>query len=196
MCNMCGDGLRFFGLAEPQSAMLASYTDALRRGWSPNTTRDVSGEELAKLEADPAAYLADLTAPGSTTAPTDGTRAPPLSRIVYWMWDGEFCGAINLRFLPGTDDLPPHISGHLGYSVVPWKQRHGYATRALREMLDDAAWRGLKTVSITTSADNTASRRVIERNGGVRAGTWSHPTLLDGEAREYWTVDLVNRAGR
>jgi len=196
MCNMCGDGLRFFGLAEPQSAMLESYSDALRRGWSPNTTKDVSREELAAIESDPAAFLAGLAASDGTVTLAGGTSVPHLPSVLYWMWDGEFCGSINLRYQPGTDDLPPYIAGHIGYAVVPWKQRHGYASRALREMLDDAAWRGLTKVSLTAGPDNPASRRVIERNGGVRAGTWSHPSLLDGAPRECWTIDLVNSAGR
>jgi predicted acetyltransferase len=41
------------------------------------------------------------------------------------MWDGEFCGSIGLRWLPGTEELPPHCLGHIGYAVVPWKRRLG-----------------------------------------------------------------------
>jgi len=35
------------------------------------------------------------------------------------MWDGEFCGQIAFRWQPGTEALPPHCLGHVGYSVVP-----------------------------------------------------------------------------
>jgi predicted acetyltransferase len=38
------------------------------------------------------------------------------------MWDGDFAGAINLRWQPGTAELPPHCLGHIGYGVVPWKR--------------------------------------------------------------------------
>jgi len=48
---------------------------------------------------------------------------PRLPGRVLWVWDGEFCGVINLRFVPGTLDLPPHVSGHAGYAIVPWKRR-------------------------------------------------------------------------
>jgi predicted acetyltransferase len=83
-----------------------------------------------------------------------------------WMWDGEFCGLIGLRWQPGTVELPPHVLGHIGYAVVPWKQRLGYATRALRLLLPEARQLGLPYVEITTDADNVASQRVIEANGG------------------------------
>jgi len=83
------------------------------------------------------------------------------------MWDGEFCGSINFRWQPGTEALPPHCLGHIGYGVVPWKQGLGYATEAVQAILPEAAAEGLRYVEIMTGADNDASRRVIEKNGGV-----------------------------
>ena len=63
--------------------------------------------------------------------------------------------------------MPPHCLGHIGYAVVPWKQRRGYATAALRQFLPSAKEEGLSYVEITTDPQNLASRRVIEANGGV-----------------------------
>ena len=85
------------------------------------------------------------------------------------MWDGEFAGSINLRWQDGTTDLPPHCLGHIGYSVVPWKRRLGYATEALRRMLPLAREVGpwLSFVEITTDPDNIGSQRVVEASGGV-----------------------------
>jgi predicted acetyltransferase len=83
------------------------------------------------------------------------------------MWDTEFCGSISIRWQPGTPELPPHCLGHIGYAVVPWKQRQGMATQALRDLLPDAWAVGLPFVEITTDPENVASRRVIESNRGV-----------------------------
>jgi predicted acetyltransferase len=73
--------------------------------------------------------------------------------------------------VPGTLDLPSHLSGHIGYSVVPWKQRRGYASQALALLLPVARGFGLPRVLVTCDPSNTASCRVIEANGGVAAGS-------------------------
>lgn len=83
------------------------------------------------------------------------------------MWDGELAGTIGLRWQNGTPALPPWCYGHIGYSVVPWKRRRGYATAALALMLPEARKIGLPYVLITTTADNVPSQRVILANGGV-----------------------------
>jgi predicted acetyltransferase len=96
-----------------------------------------------------------------------GELVPRLPSRIFWLDDGEFCGSINLRFQHGTDDLPPHVDGHIGYAVVPWKQRRGYATEALGQMLLVAREVGLGRVRLTCNPDNAASQRVILKSGGV-----------------------------
>jgi predicted acetyltransferase len=86
------------------------------------------------------------------------------------MWDGEFCGNIGLRWQPGTSELPPYCLGHIGYSVVPWKRRKGYATAALKQILPEAKKAGLAYVYITAEPDNLPSQKVILANGGVLLG--------------------------
>ena len=83
------------------------------------------------------------------------------------MWDGELCGSIGLRWQPGTSALPPHVLGHVGYGVVPWKRGLGYATLALKLILPEAKAEGLEYVELTTEPGNVASQRVITANGGV-----------------------------
>jgi len=97
----------------------------------------------------------------------DGSAAKRLPGFRRWLWDGEFCGSIGLRWQPGTTALPPHCLGHIGYAVVPWKQHRGYAKSALRLILPEARAVGLPYVEITTDPDNIASQRVIEANGGI-----------------------------
>jgi predicted acetyltransferase len=157
-------------LVAPNEAMLPRYAAALERGWSPNTLRDVSGEQLAALRQDAAAFLRDLTDQGGTVLQPDGSRLPRIPFRAFWLWDGDFCGAINLRFLPGSEDLPPHVSGHVGYAVVPWKRRRGYATRALALVLPVARAIGLSRIPVTCDEANIASRKVVLANGGIPAG--------------------------
>ncbi len=119
---------------------------------------------------DPAGFVASLVdrdAVGPPIRQPDGSLTPRLPGDRKWMWDGEFAGTINLRWQPGTHDLPPHVLGHIGYSVVPWKRHRGYAIAAVASILEDARAEGLTEVEITTDHDHLGSQRVIERNGGV-----------------------------
>lgn len=161
-------GSTAFQLVRPSRDRLPGYVAALRAGWSPDTTRDVTADQLAVIEDDADAFLRLLRGemPG-TVRLADGRAVARLPGQVFWMWDGEFCGSINLRYQPGTETLPPHVSGHAGFAVAPWKRSRGYATRALALLLPIARDLGLPRLLLTCDADNVASRRVIEANGGV-----------------------------
>jgi predicted acetyltransferase len=159
-------------LVRPGPEHLANYVAALERGWSADNERGVeaAGEELSRIQADAAAFLAsmeDREAKGPPITLPDGSAAKRLPGFRRWLWDGEFCGSIGLRWQPGTTALPPHCLGHIGYAVVPWKQHRGYAKSALRLILPEAKAVGLPYVEITTDPDNIASQRVIEANGGI-----------------------------
>jgi predicted acetyltransferase len=159
-------------IAVPAMEHLPGYVDALERGWSADNVRGEAAarEELAKLREDAALFVAqqqDREALGGPVTLPDGSRVDRLPGFKMWLWDGEFCGTIGLRWQRGTTDLPPHCLGHIGYAIVPWKQRRGYATLALQQMLPLARAEGLPFVEITTDPANVASQRVIEANGGV-----------------------------
>ena len=180
-------------LVKPGPEHLDGITDAYRRGWSRNTEHDSSAVDLARLEADPVAFLAEFadwsTAGPKITLATGATvdRVPQLER---WLWDGEFGGRISLRALPGTVDLPPHVLGHIGYSVVPWKQRKGYATQALRLMLPIAQEYGLPYVELMTRPDNVPSQRVVIACGGVLLGELTTPPEDGSRPFLHWRIAL------
>ncbi len=171
-------------IRRPSIKELRSYKSALEQGWSPDNLRGAvaAREMLTRLAADSDAFLAtleDREAKGPLITLPDGTQMKRIPGFHRWMWDGEFCGSISLRWKPGTTELPPHVLGHIGYSVVPWKRRLGYATGALKQLLPEAREVGLPYVEITTDPDNVASQRVIEANGGVLVEHFTKPSQFD-----------------
>lgn len=172
-------------LVWPSRACLPAYLDALRSGWSADNVRGAvaAAEELTRIEADPDLFLAgtvDREARGDPVKLPDGSLAARIPGFRRWLWDGGFCGQIGLRWQPGTQALPPHCLGHIGYAVVPSRRNRGYATLALAQMLPLARAEGLRYVEITTDPDNRASQRVIEKNGGTLYERFTKPAQYGG----------------
>lgn len=181
-------------LVWPAPAYLPRYVDALKRGWSPDNLRGdaAAREELERIAESADAFLAslvDLQPTGRIKLP-DGTMVPRLPGYRLWMWDGDFCGSIAFRWQQGTEALPPYCLGHIGYAVVPWKRRLGYATEALRVVLRDARQRGLRYVEITTDPSNNPSRRVIEANGGLLVEEFVTPAAYGNKPELRYRIHL------
>ena len=174
-------------LLRPTPEHLASYVAALQRGWSPDSTRgaEAAQEALQKIAADPASLFAVVDDPdglGPAWKAPDGSMRARLPGRVRWMWDDVgFAGSINLRWVKGTTRLPPHVLGHIGYSVVPWKRRRGYATQALGLLLPLARAEGLDHVDITTDPENLPSQKAIAANGGVLVEHFTKDAMWGGK---------------
>ncbi len=181
-------------LVGPAEPYLPGYRAALERRWSPNNMDpDAWRVELERLDADPAAFLAaqeDREGGGEFTLP-DGSQVPRLPGFRRWIWDDDFAGLINVRWQPGTPLLPPHVLGHIGYTVVPWKRRRGYATAALAELLLEVQDLGLPYLELTTDVDNIPSQKVITANGGVLVERFNKPAVYGAQSPSLrWRIAL------
>lgn len=185
-------------LVRPAAEYLVSYRCALARAWSPDTMDAAAGRlELERIDADPVAFLAaqdDREGSGEPITLPDGSVVPRLPGYRRWIWDGEFAGVISLRWQPGTAALPPHVLGHVGYAVVPWKRRRGYATAALRELLPEVRALGLPYIEVTTDVDNLGSQKVITANGGALIERFTKPAAFGPDSPALrWRIQLGER---
>ncbi len=182
-------------LVWPARQYLPGYVHALQQGWSPDNLRpETAQEHLAQIAEDAADFVArqvDREAKGAPVELPDGSTAPRLPGFSLWMWDGEFCGSIGFRWQTGTSELPAYCLGHVGYSVVPWKRGRGHATRALQLLLPYARVEGLSYVELTTDADNAASQRVIEKNGGTLIERFYKPASYGGAESFRFRISLA-----
>lgn len=182
-------------LHAPGREVLPAYVRALEAGWSPNTMRNVAPEQIAAIAADPDAFLAGLNGRGGRIRLHDGSEVERLPDIIRWIVANDrperpFVGHINLRWQEDAagrpiTELPPHVLGHIGYTVLPEHAGRGYASAALAAVLAEAQAIGLPFVKITCDSGNAASRRIIEKNRGRFVESFVAPFYGPGERLMY-----------
>lgn len=145
-------------LVLPTADLKESYLGGLRElrkeGRHPDLDPDVAGEFEAHLDR--------LRAWSNGRELRDGW----VPWTEYWITaDRVWAGRIAFRHV-----LTPALErfgGHIGYEVRPSHRGRGVATRALALLLDRLRAAGPPRVLITCDTTNVASRRVIEKNGGI-----------------------------
>ncbi len=158
-------------LALPDVRLAASWADTLRDfGTAYPHGSGVDPHAWPRLDdAGCAAFVAErlrYADPAATLPPGQ------VACTFFWLLDGT--GDEVVGFLAVRHALNDHLleqGGHVGYSVRPSARGRGHATRALRLGLDHAAALGLDRVLLTCEPGNVASRRTIERAGGVHEDT-------------------------
>jgi RimJ/RimL family protein N-acetyltransferase len=85
--------------------------------------------------------------------------------VLWWTAGDEYLGRLSIRHR-----LTPHLlyhGGSIGFEVRPAARRRGHATAMLAAALPLAAALGIDPARLDCDVVNVASRRVIEKNGGV-----------------------------
>lgn len=84
--------------------------------------------------------------------------------------DDKIIGIIDLRH--SLNEFLQDL-GNCGYSVRPTERKKGYATEMLQLLLHTAKEAGMNELHISVEKDNTASVKVIQKNGGVYERSFS-----------------------
>lgn len=93
----------------------------------------------------------------------------------FWLVDGdEVVGVTRIRHTDYQCD------GHIGYDISPGHREKGYGSAILKLALEKAAEIGIEEVIVTCSVSNTASKKIIEKNGGARP-----EIVFDEEENDY-----------
>jgi hypothetical protein len=164
-------------LAAPSSRFHNSFLSALTEYYGEGRHREL---DLAAL-TDPATFAAYVRAlrdgvehpgaPDRYVLRAFGVRIdPPVDgyvpqTVLWWVEGDEYLGRINIRHR-----LNPSLlwrGGNIGYEIRPSARRQGHATAMLAATLPLMAALGIHEARIDCDVDNVASRRVIEKNGGV-----------------------------
>lgn len=162
-------------LVRPRAGLRASFAQALAETRASSDEADrwlgltspapdaVSwSDDILPDDAAFAAFVADQWRAADEDAPRPQGYVP--ATHLWWVDGHEWLGRLSLRhrLTPFLRD----VGGHIGYFVRPSARRRGHATAMLTESLRWARDLGLEQVLVTCDADNVASRRVIETNGG------------------------------
>jgi predicted acetyltransferase len=111
---------------------------------------------------EPAFYLAELY---GAPRPGEWLDGYVPQTVLWWAAGDEYLGRLSIRHR-----LTPHLlyhGGNIGFEVRPSARGMGHATAMLAAALPRAAQLDIDPARIDCDVRNTASRRVIEKNGGV-----------------------------
>ncbi|MGF7236017.1 MAG: GNAT family N-acetyltransferase [Frankia sp.] len=114
-------------------------------------------------DADLAGYVRALLAEACECTPRSSGVVP--STHLWWVEGDTFLGRVNIRHRLTT--ALQYSGGHLGYHVVQPYRRRGHATAMLAAAVPVAVALGIERLLLICDADNVASRKVIEANGGL-----------------------------
>jgi predicted acetyltransferase len=171
-------------LVAPSLRHARSHVAALREGFRRGAQDRLSEWRIKQIEADFARYIEAITAQtGSVRLPT-GETVPKVPFSVFWLVEGDaFIGEASIRH-----ELNAHLlkeGGHVGYGIRPSRQRQGYGKLILALALEQCRLLGIERVLVTCFADNVASARIIEANGGALENVIADPAGR-GPLRRYW----------
>lgn len=168
----------------PSTEYKDSYIAAVKEFQADSDTtgrsQDMKKLAIADLEADFAAYAEKLV----SHARGENLPAGWVPATEFWLVEGgEYIGRVTVRHRLNENLEKYH--GHIGYDIRPSMRGKGYGTHILALALPKAKELGIRRVLVSCLATNAASRRVIEKNGGVLENQ-VHDPETDADMLRFW----------
>ena len=162
-------------LIEPSLKFFESYKSALAELEASSVTGFWG---LFGPPDDPHEYLERI----GTYRHKAGLPESSVPASVFWLVEADdFIGHVSIRH--ELNAALERRGGHIGYAIRPSQQRQGYGSRILEMAIPLARELGIDRALLTCDKDNTASRRIIEKNGG----TLSDEIEVNGKpSLRYW----------
>jgi len=118
----------------------------------------------------------------SNEKPVRKSWVPSSTYFAFRKTDGKLIGMIDFRHQ--FNEYLRNFGGNIGYSVCPSERKKGYAVQMLYLILEKAKQIGLRKVMLSCYQENAASRRTIEKCGGILEKEIEEP---DGKTLQvYW----------
>ncbi|MBK7829269.1 GNAT family N-acetyltransferase [Nannocystis sp.] len=171
-------------LVPPAEAFRASFLRALREFQHEGLPWWIGGD-LELAEQDFAAFVAKKLADANRSTTT---AVPKTHR--WAIAEDQFVGRIAIHH--ALNDALRIEGGHIGYDTVPSVRGRGVATEMLRQALPVARALGLREVLLTCDDTNTASVRVIEKNGGSLRET--RALAANRPPKRYYWISLLDES--
>lgn len=136
------------------------------------------------MKGDPEAYLIEVENHSKGIDLPD--KWVPHTRFWYLMNNKRIIGSVDMRhyLTPDLEDL----GGHIGYVVRPSERNKGYASSMLAKAIPKASNFGINKLLVTAASANMASRKVVEKNGGILET--ERYSRLAGRMTSYYWIDV------
>jgi predicted acetyltransferase len=173
-------------LCAPSERFAGSDLAALREGYRLGDDPPLDPATIEAVAADVPAHLARITKQGALHVFPDGSSAPLSPFTLFWFIEDDktFLGSFHLRH-ELANDYARRIAGHVRYGIRPSRQNQGLGTEMLTLARPLAQAAGHTRILVVCREANLASRRLIEKCGGVLESTVEDP-FGEGPKRRYW----------
>jgi predicted acetyltransferase len=171
-------------LVEPSVEYKDSFIEAVREFQKDEdyTHRNQWYRKLSIPELE--AHFEEFVARELSHSRGENLREGYVPYSTHWLVDkDEFIGQTNVRHR--LNDHLMQIGGHIGYDIRPSMRGKGYGNKILELALDKAKDLGIERVLVTSDERNIASRKIIEKNGGVLENQILNPEM-GHDALRYW----------